>query len=141
MYIKRDKAQLTMDEFFIPFGDGSDANDRWVKIAKLIPRDFIEEQHARNFSEEAGRPSIPSRIAFGAEYIKGQKNLTDEGTVAHLCENPYAQYPVGLKAFCKEPLFEASMMVHFHKRFTLELMQRINGLKYEHKMPSNSSLR
>jgi IS5 family transposase len=139
MYRKRDKAQLTMDEFYIPFGDGLDANNRWVKIAKIIPWDFIEEQYAKNFSDEAGRPSIPSRIAFGAEYIKEQENLTDEGTVAYLYENPYAQYLVGLKAFCKEPLFEASMMVHFRKRFTPELMQRINELMYEQAQPAEEN--
>ena len=66
MYKKRDRAQLTMDEFYLPFGDGLDANNRWVKIARIIPWDFIEEEYAKNFSEESGRPSIPSRIAFGA---------------------------------------------------------------------------
>ena len=30
MYIERDKAQLTMDEFYLPSrGDGLDANNRW----------------------------------------------------------------------------------------------------------------
>jgi IS5 family transposase len=135
MYRKQDKAQLTMDEFDIPFGDGLNANNRWIKIAKLIPWDFIEEQYAKSFSEEVGRPSIPSRIAFGAAYIKEHENLTDEGTLAYLCENPYAQYLVGLKAFCKEPLFDASMMVHFRKRFTPELLQRINELMYEQAHP------
>ena len=139
MYRKRDKAQLSMDEFYIPFGDGLDANNRWVKIARIIPWDFIEEEYAKNFSEESGRPSIPSRIAFGASFIKEQENLTDEGTVAYLCENPYAQYLVGLKAFRKEPLFDASMMVHFRKRFTPELLQRVNELMYERAHPSDES--
>ena len=139
MYRKQDKTQLTMDEFYIPFGDGLDANNRWVKTARIIPWDFIEEEYARSFSEEKGRPSINSRIAFGAEYIKKQENLTDEGTVAYLCENPYAQYLVGLKAFCKEPLFEASMMVHFRKRFTPEVMQRINELMYERAHPAEKT--
>ena len=128
-----------MDEFYLPFGDGLDANNRWVKIARIIPWDFIEEEYAKNFSEESGRPSIPSRIAFGASFIKEQENLTDEGTVAYLCENPYAQYLVGLKAFRKEPLFDASMMVHFRKRFTPELLQRVNELMYERAHPSDES--
>ena len=128
-----------MDEFYLPFGDGLDANNRWVKIARLIPWDFIEEQYARNFSEESGRPSIPSRIAFGALFIKEQENLTDEGTVAYLCENPYAQYLVGLKAFRKEPLFNSSMMVHFRKRFTPELLQRVNELMYERAHPAEEN--
>jgi len=33
MYRKRDKAQLTMDEFYLPFGDGLDVHNRWVKIS------------------------------------------------------------------------------------------------------------
>jgi hypothetical protein len=139
MYKKRDKAQLTMDEFYLPFGDGLDANNRWVKIARIIPWDFIEEEYAKNFSEEAGRPSIPSRIAFGASFIKEQENLTDEGTVAYLCESPYAQYLVGLKAFRKEPLFDSSMMAHFRKRFTPELLQRVNELMYERAHPAEEN--
>ena len=73
----RDKAQLSMDEFYIPFGDGLAANNRWVKIARIIPWDFIEEEYAKNFSEDSERPSNPTRIAYGAQYIKEQENLTD----------------------------------------------------------------
>ena len=40
-----------MDEFYIPFGDGWDANNRWVKIARSIPWVFFEELYAKNFSE------------------------------------------------------------------------------------------
>ena len=49
-----------MDEFFIPFGDGLEANNRWVKIARTIPWDLIEEEYANIFSEESGRPPVPS---------------------------------------------------------------------------------
>jgi IS5 family transposase len=62
-----------------------------------------------------------------------------KGQVAYLCENPYAQYLAGLKAFCKEPLFDASMMVHFRKRFTPEVMQRINELMYERAHPAEGN--
>lgn len=36
--------------------DGLDANNRWVKITEIIPWDFIDEQYAKNFSDEKGRP-------------------------------------------------------------------------------------
>ena len=60
--------------------------------------------------------------------------MTDEGTVAYLCENPYAQHLVGLKAFRKEPLFDTSdgtlpQTVH------PELLQRVNELMYERAYP------
>lgn len=130
MYRKRDKNQLTMEEFYLPFGNGLKADNRWVKMAKIIPWDVIEEIYAEELSTETGRPAIPSRIAFGALYIKEQENLTDEGTVSYLSENPYAQYFVGLKEFRTEPLFEASMMVHFRKRFGTEGIGNINEILY-----------
>ena len=130
MYRQRDKNQLTMEEFYLPFGNGLKADNRWVRMAKIIPWDVIEEIYAGELSEETGRPAIPSRIAFGALYIKEQENLTDEGTVSYLSENPYAQYFVGLKEFRTEPLFDASMMVHFRKRFGMEGVGHINEILY-----------
>ena len=130
VYRKRDKNQLTMEEFYLPFGNGLNADNRWVKMAKLIPWDAIEEIYGDELSQETGRPAISSRIAFGALYIKEQENLTDEGTVSYLSENPYAQYFVGLKEFRTEPLFDASMMVHFRKRFGMEGIGNVNEILY-----------
>jgi len=58
---------------------------------------------------EMGREAISSRVAFGAEFIKEQEKLKDEGTVTYLSENPFAQYFVGLKEFQANPLFKASI--------------------------------
>ena len=131
MYRKRDKNQLTMEEFYLPFGEGLRSDNRWVRMSGLIPWDLVEEIYADRLSAEKGRAAIPSRIAFGALYIKEQENLTDAGTVMYLSENPYAQYFVGLKEFRTEPLFDASMMVHFRKRFGPEAIRQINEILYE----------
>ena len=131
MYRKIDQNQLSMEEFNIPFGDRLRADNRWVKMARIMPWEIIEELYAKSFSESEGRPSIPSRIAYGAIYIKEQENLTDESTVEYLSENPYAQYFVGLKEFRIEPLFDSSMMVHFRKRFSAETINQINEAIYE----------
>ena len=78
-----------------------------------------------------GREAIPSRVAFGVINIKEHEILTDEGTVIYLSENPYAQSIVGLKEFRTEPLFEASMMVHFCKRFGPEAIRKVNQILHE----------
>lgn len=135
MYRKQDKNQLTMDEFYVPFGDGVRRDNRWVRIAGLVPWELVEEIYAQGMSPEKGREAIPSRVAFGAIFIKEQENLTDEGTVVLLSENPYAQYFVGLKEFRVEPLFEASMMVHFRKRFGPEAIRKVNEILYERMCP------
>lgn len=134
MYKKRDRNQLTMDEFSVPFGDRLRRDNRWVAMAGIVPWDLVDELYAQSMSPELGREAISSRIAFGAGYIKEHENLTDEGTVAYLSGNPYAQYFVGLKEFRTEPLFEASMMVHFRKRFGPEAIQMINEAMYERKL-------
>ena len=126
MYYRDDKEQLSMDEFFMPFGGRLMKDNRWVRLAEMMPWEHIEEIYAQNMSEETGRPAIPSRIAFGAIFIKEYCHITDEGTVEELQENPYMQYFVGLHEFHPEPLFDPSMMVHFRKRFPVEEVAKIN---------------
>ena len=128
MYHKRDREQMTVEEFVPPFGGKLDAANRWVKMANLMPWDMIEEIYARSFKVDRldGRPAIPARIAFGAVYIKENENFPQDRTLQHISENVYMQYFLGLTEFNPEPLFDSSMMTHFAKRFTKEDMARIN---------------
>ena len=128
MYRKADKAQMSIEGFFTPFGGTLDENNRWVKLAELMPWDLIEDLYAENFQNDRndGRPAYPSRIAFGAIYIKEQENLIDERTVEYIAENPYMQYFLGLLDFTQTRLFDPSMMVHFRKRFPTSSIAKIN---------------
>jgi len=58
--------------------------------------------------------------------IKNMKRITDEEVVEELKENPYLQYLVGLEKYQSEAPFDASMMVHFRKRISVETLQEIN---------------
>lgn len=126
MYNRRDESQLTIEEFFMPFGGRLNGNNRWVRLAGTMPWAHIDDIYAQNMSEDTGRPGISSRIAFGAIYIKEHCHITDEETVIILQENPYMQYFVGLHEFHPEPLFDSSMMVYFRKRFPVEEVAKIN---------------
>ena len=126
MYQKTDKNQLSIEEFILPFGGRLDEENRWVKLAGIMPWDEIEARYEKNFSEKQGRTAITARVAFGSIYIKEQENLTDEGCVRYIQENPYAQYFLGLGEFRKEPLFDPSMMVHFRRRFPAKDIAEIN---------------
>ena len=110
----------------MPFGGKLLKTNRWVKLASIMPWEHIEQIYMASFQSERGRPAISSRIAFGSIFIKENDNLTDEGTVAAIAENPYMQYFLGLTAFQAEPLFDPSMMVHFRKRFPVEEVAKIN---------------
>ena len=137
MYRRIDRAQISMDEFYIPFGGKLLEDNRWVKIAKLMPWELVEDLYAGTFKEETsdGRPPISAQIAFGSLYIKEQENLTDERTVENITENPYMQYFLGLSEFQQTQLFDPSMMVHFRKRFTKEMVEKINEELYRRMNP------
>jgi IS5 family transposase len=46
------------------------ADNRWVKMAKLIPWSEFEEDYAENFPTEMGAPAKSFRMALGALIIK-----------------------------------------------------------------------
>lgn len=126
MYRKRDREQLRIDDFILPFGGKLDADNRWVKMARMMPWDMIEDVYAESMSQDNGAPAISSRIAFGSNFIKENEKLSDDRTLDYIAENPYAQYFLGLREFRTEPLFDASMMVHFRKRFPADKLEEIN---------------
>lgn len=132
MYRKTDRNQLMLEDFTMPFGGKLDAENRWVKMAKLMPWEMIEDMYAEKFKSERpdGRPAYPARIAFGAIFIKEYENLTDERTVENIAENPYMQYFLGLHEFRTEPLFDPSLMVYFRKRIPAEDIAKVNEELY-----------
>jgi len=119
---------MTVEDFIPPFGGKLNADNRWVKMAKIIPWEMIEDIYSRSFKNEIpdGRPPIPSRIAFGALYIKENENFPQDRTMLHISENVYMQYFLGLSEFNPKPLFDPSMLTHFASRFTKEDLKLIN---------------
>jgi len=138
MYKKPDKRQITIEDFFLPFGGKLSADNDWIKLAGLMPWDMIEDIYMKKFKNDKtdGRPPISSRIAFGSLFIKSRKHLTDEFTLELISENPYMQYFLGLREFRQELLFDISMMVHFRKRFTDEEISQINEELYRRMNPT-----
>lgn len=137
MYRKKDRNQLSLENFMLPFGGKLSAENRWVKLSEIMPWDMIEDIYAKKFKDEKsdGRPPISSRIAYGALFIRENEHIVDERTVEHIAENPYMQYFLGLHEFKPEPLFDPSMMTHFRKRFTAEDVGKINEELYRRQNP------
>ena len=137
MYRKRDSEQMTVEDFTPLLGGKLDAENRWVKMSKIVPWDMVEEIYASTFKDARpdGRPPIPSRIAFGALYIKEAENLSQRATLQHISENVYMQYFVGLTEFNPKPLFEPAMLSQFAMRFGKEGIERINEEIYRRTRP------
>jgi hypothetical protein len=137
MYDKPDRNQMTFLDFKVPFGGELDANNRWVKMAKIMPWDMIEAIYANSFtnSRSDGRPPIPARMAFGSLFIKENENFPQVRTMQHISENVYMQYFLGLNEFNPEPLFDSSMLTYFSKRFTKDDIAMINEEIYRRTHP------
>ena len=127
MYRQESEKQLAFDDFYLPFGGHLNPNNRWVKLAELIPWDEFEEEYAQQFDTTGqGAPAKTFRLALGALMIKEKLGITDEETVEQIRENHYLQYLVGMEGYTDEHLFDPSMMVHFRRRITPEMLSQIN---------------
>ncbi len=128
MYRKIPKNQLSFENFYLPFGGKLNGNNRWIRLARIIPWDLVEEIYKKKFTSSTtkGAPAKSARLAFGALIIKERLGVSDEEAVEQIRENPYLQFFLGFHEFRYEKPFDPSMYVHFRKRFTLEEMNRIN---------------
>ena len=103
--------QLTLDGFETPFEHQLTIENRWVKLAKLLPWDSVISLYNKKFSSKEGRPPINGRIVIGAVIIKHMLNLSDRETIAQIQENMFMQYFLGYSSFTNEPPFDASLFV------------------------------
>ena len=124
MYRKRNREQVSVDDFIPPFGGKLSAENRWVKLSRVIPWDRIEERYAARFGK-CGNVAIPLRVALGALILREKCGFSDEETVLNLSENNYMQYFVGYTEFRPGQPFAPSLMVEFRKRIDLAEIQRI----------------
>lgn len=71
---KNPKKSLQMSinfyDFFLPFGGRLDGNNRWVKLAALIPWEQFEDEYAEQFSSTNGAGALPLRVTAPTALIR-----------------------------------------------------------------------
>jgi hypothetical protein len=110
------QSQLSLELFKHPFEGDLDKNNRWVKMANLIPWDELASVYSKKLDSGSGRQSIDIRIVIASLIIKHKLRLDDRGTVQMIQENIYLQYFCGLKKFTTKPVFDPSLFVEIRKR-------------------------
>lgn len=108
--------QLKIEGFETPFYNSLSKNNRWVKLAELIPWDELVGVYTKKLSAKMGRKGLNPRLVIGAMIIKHIEELSDRAVVEHITENVYMQYFCGFDSMIDRPPFDASMFVHFRKR-------------------------
>lgn len=126
MYKKKDRNQLNVYDFVLPFGGHLREDNRWVKLRKIIDWEMIESEYLKSFENpNVGNDGYDSDIVFGSLYIQRKLGLRDREVVNQIAENPYMQYFIGYKEYNDKMPFDASSLVHFRKRLSGETMERI----------------
>jgi hypothetical protein len=92
MYRKQLNGQLSIDVFYVPFGDTFDLENCWVLFATLLPSDEIDEADAHQFSLTIGVPAKPARLALIALFVKQRLGLGNEESVEQIRNNAYMQF-------------------------------------------------
>jgi len=118
--------QLSLELFKHPFETELDKNNRWVKLASVIPWDKFANVYSRHLQTNAGRKSVNIRTVIAALIIKHKLRLDDRGTIEMIKENIYLQYFCGLKEFTTKEVFDPSLFVDIRKRLGGEEFERFN---------------
>ena len=121
-------AERNFSLFQMPFGQALDANNRWVKMAAVVPWDQMATVFFSRMSKNQGRQSIDLRIVLGALLIKHIEGISDEDTIQAIQENIYMQYFVGLPRFQTQPVFVPSLFVEIRKRLGKKGAQQLNDM-------------
>lgn len=112
--------QIPIEEFRTPFEIKLSKENRWAKLAAVLPWDALAKIYYRRMSKKKGRPSVNARIIIGALIIKHKEVLADVPTIVAIQENVYQQYFLGLTQYQYEPVFDASLFVTIRKRIGVE---------------------
>ena len=99
------------------------SDNRWVKLAKLIPWADFEISYAKTLKRSGlGNPAKSIQVALGSLIIKERLGTSDEETVEQIRENPYLQYFLGFKEYVDEAPFHPTLFVHFRKRISKQMV-------------------
>ena len=124
---RHNENQLEFENFGLPFSGRLRSDNRWVKLAKIIPWGEFETSYSKSFKGSGqGPPAKSVRVALGALIIKERLGTSDEETVEQIRENPYLQYFLGFKEYKDEEPFHPTMFVHFRKRISKEMLGKVN---------------
>lgn len=130
MYRRKDRKTIPLFPELFPFGGKLNENNRWIRIAGLIPWEELEEEYAAHFSD-VGRPGADSQLVIGLLLLKHMTGLSDEGIVQDVLENPYMQAFCGFEKFVTDEILDPSTLTKMRERLGLEFFKELERKTYK----------
>ncbi len=90
---------------------------------------LFEEIYAALFPSGTGNVAKPLRLALGSLIIQNRFQHSGRELVGQLSENPYLQYFIGLPGYQSQTPFDASTLVWFRKRITIDMKDYLAFVK------------
>ena len=125
MYRRKDRETGYLFAELFPFGGKLNGNNRWLKIADLIPWDELEDEYEKYFSERMGRPATDGRLVLGALMLRHIKDISDEEIKLQIQESPYLQAFCGFDDFQTGNLFDESSLSRVRKRIGAKFFREL----------------
>lgn len=91
--------QLPIFKELAPYTGGIDEENRWIKLAQLVPWDEIEGHYRSAFAACKQSVLKPGRLILGLWLGQMLMNLSDRDIVEYFHENPYFQFFCGQDSF------------------------------------------
>ena len=64
MYRRNVSRHLEFVDFYMPFSGKLNPDNRWVKLARLVPWELVEQVYADAFSDDFVAPALSARVAL-----------------------------------------------------------------------------
>ncbi len=131
MYRRKDRETGYLFAELFPFGGKLNPDNRWLKIAELIPWDELEDEYRKHFSEGMGRPALDGRLVIGAMLLRHMMNVSDEEIELRIQESPYLQAFCGFEDFQTKKLFDESSLSRLRKRLGTRFFKELEDKTYD----------
>ena len=115
MYSEKDGREVPLFKELFPFGGQLEADNRWLRIADLVPWRELEREYKTYFSH-LGRPGTDGRLFLGLILLKHLTGLSDRELVQSVRENVYQQAFCGFEKFVTAAAVEPSTLSKLRKR-------------------------
>src|SRR5580658_8981069 len=87
-----------------------------VTLGRTVDWEFLEERFGEVYTDDPGRPPLPTRLMAGLAILKHTYDLSDEALCERWVENPYYQFFCGEEFFQHRPVFDRSSLTRWRNR-------------------------
>ena len=96
-----------------------------VTLGRTVDWGFLEGRFGEVYTDDPGRPPLPTRLMAGLAILKHTYDLSDEVLCERWVENPYYQYFCGEEFFQHRLVFDRSSLTRWRNRMGEERLQAL----------------